>query len=95
MIGGFFVIKKKSTLFTNNIWDREGFQMCGWGEKSKTVVKIKYFRKCVRWSWQRIVRGYADWDKYFAEERKLEEYRNEAKNEAFDMMKEYFFCQWD
>lgn len=38
--------------------------MCGLGEKSKTIAKIKYIRKCIRWSWQRIVRGYADCDKW-------------------------------
>lgn len=57
-------MKKKSILSVNNIWDKEGFLMCGLGEKSKTIAKIKYFRKCVRWSWQRIVRGYADCDKW-------------------------------
>lgn len=57
-------MKKKTVSSVNNIWDKEGFQMCGLGEKSKTIARIKYFRKCVRWSWQRIVHGYADCDKW-------------------------------
>lgn len=57
-------MKKKSVSSVNNIWDKEGFQMYGLGEKSKTIAKMKYFRKCLRWSWQRIVRGYADCDKW-------------------------------
>lgn len=50
--------------FANNIWEKEGFQMCSLGEKHKIIAKIKYFRKCVRWSCQRIIRGYADCDKW-------------------------------
>lgn len=57
-------MKMKTIISANNIWDRESFQMCGLGEKNKTMAKIKYFGKCVRWSWQRIVRGYADCDKW-------------------------------
>ena len=34
-------------------------------------------------------------EQYFAEERKLDKYRDEVKNEALDMMKEYFFHLWD
>ena len=34
-------------------------------------------------------------DRYFAEEKKIEEYRNASKNEAMDMLKEYFFSLWD
>lgn len=56
-------MEKKSISSVNNIWDKEGFQMCGLGEKSKIMAKIKYFKKCLRWSLQRIVRGYADCDK--------------------------------
>lgn len=51
----------------NNIWGKEGFQMCGLGEKCKLIAKIKHMRKCIRWSYQRITRGYADcdwWDMY-------------------------------
>ena len=58
------MMKMKTVISANNIWDSEGFQMCGLGEKNKTIAKIKYFRKCVRWSWQRIIRGYADCDKW-------------------------------
>ena len=38
--------------------------MCGIGEKSRTIAKVKYFRKCIHWSLQRIIRGYADYDKW-------------------------------
>ena len=135
--------------------------MCGLGEKNKIIARIKYFRKCCRWSLQRIARGYADCDKwnmcrylqnlipdmlqdlrdkrhgspgflgeklqtekeleenrkrggggtmhfmdeltvykeisdrYFAEEKKIEAYRNTSKDEAMDMLKEYFFSLWD
>ena len=48
----------------NNIWDKEGFQMCGLGEKNKIIARVKYIRKCIIWSRQRIVRGYADCDKW-------------------------------
>ena len=34
-------------------------------------------------------------EKYRAEERKLEEYREKCKNEALDMLKEYFYSLWD
>ena len=34
-------------------------------------------------------------DLHRAEERKLEEYREQCKNEALDMLKEYFFSLWD
>ena len=39
------VMKMKTVTSANNIWDREGFQMCGLGEKSKIIARIKYFRK--------------------------------------------------
>lgn len=63
MIGGVNVSDKRSSS-PNNIWEKEGFLMCGMGEKSKIIAKIKYIRKCIRWSWQRIIRGYADCDKW-------------------------------
>ena len=34
-------------------------------------------------------------EKYEKEERKLEQYRNACKDEALDMLKEYFFALWD
>lgn len=55
---------EKKIYSANNIWDKEGFLMCGLGEKHKIIAKIKYIRKCIRWSWQRIIRGYADCDKW-------------------------------
>lgn len=54
----------KKICSANNIWAKEGFLMCGMGEKHKIIARIKYIRKCLRWSWQRIIRGYADCDKW-------------------------------
>ena len=34
-------------------------------------------------------------DKYFEEERKVEEYRSKCKDEALDMLKEHFYALWD
>ena len=34
-------------------------------------------------------------EKHRAEERKLEAYREKCKNEALDMLKEYFYSLWD
>ena len=34
-------------------------------------------------------------DRYFAEEKKIEAYRNTSKDEVMDMLKEYFFSLWD
>lgn len=48
----------------NNIWEKEGFQMCGLGEKSKVIAKLKHISRCIRWSKQRIIRGYSDCDKW-------------------------------
>lgn len=36
--------------------------MSGIGEKNKLLAKIKHFRRCLKWSKQRIARGYADCD---------------------------------
>ena len=47
---------------TNNIWNKYDFTMCGLGEKSKLLGKIKHIKRCWRWSRQRIVRGYSDSD---------------------------------
>ena len=48
----------------NNIWKKEDFQICGLGKKSKFAAKIKHFKRCMYWSWQRVIRGYAECDKW-------------------------------
>ena len=48
----------------NNIWNKEDFLMCGLGEKSKFVARLKHIIKCIKWSKQRIIRGYAECDKW-------------------------------
>lgn len=45
-----------------NIWNKYDFAMSGLGKKSKILAKIKHFFKCVKWSKQRITRGYCDRD---------------------------------
>lgn len=47
---------------TNNIWNRYDFIMCGRGEKSRVLAFIKHIGRCIKWSKQRVVRGYADSD---------------------------------
>ncbi len=57
-------MRKKKISSANNLWNEEGFLMCGLGEKSMLIAKIKHIKKCVRWSYQRAVRGYSDYDKW-------------------------------
>lgn len=45
-----------------NIWNRYDFAMAGLGEKSRIIAMIKHFGRCLKWSRQRVVRGYADCD---------------------------------
>lgn len=45
-----------------NIWNKYDFAMSGLGKKNKLLAKIKHIRKCIKWSKQRIVRGYCDYD---------------------------------
>ena len=47
---------------TMNIWNKYDFAMSGLGKKRKILAKIKHFFKCVKWSKQRITRGYCDCD---------------------------------
>lgn len=51
-------IKKKIVKNPMNIWSKYDFVMSGLGKKCKLRAKIKHFRSCIRWSKQRIVRGY-------------------------------------
>ena len=61
--------KSKSYEIRNpmNIWNKYDFAMSGLGKKNKILAKIKHFFKCVKWSKQRITRGYWDhqdiWEK--------------------------------
>ena len=57
-------MSNKRMRLPNNIWNKEGFLMCGLGEKNKIIATIKHFIKCIRWSRQRIIRGYSDKDKW-------------------------------
>lgn len=48
--------KKKTINNRLNIWDKRQFSKCGF------KAKCRNFRNCVRWSFQRITRGYSDYD---------------------------------
>lgn len=43
-------MKREKAESANNIWNKEGFLMCGLGEKNKIIARIKYFMKCCSWS---------------------------------------------
>lgn len=45
-----------------NIWNGNGFVMCGLEKKSRMLAKIKHFFRCIKWSKQRAKRGFADSD---------------------------------
>lgn len=61
------MMNNKKATSVNNIWDKEGFIMCGLGEKSKIIAKIKHMmnlkinmvfgvRNCrLKKNWKRIV----------------------------------------
>lgn len=57
-------MNNKKAVSPNNIWNKEGFRMCGLGEKSLIIAKIKHIGRCIRWSKQRIERGYAECDRW-------------------------------
>ena len=57
-------MRKNEIASANNIWNKEGFLMCGLGEKFMFIGKIKHIKKCIRWSCQRVIRGYSDYDKW-------------------------------
>lgn len=54
--------KTELTNKTNNIWNSYDFAMSGLSQKSRIWAKIKHIKSCLKWSKQRIVRGYADSD---------------------------------
>ncbi len=50
-----------------SIWNSYGFAMCGLGKRFKFISKIKYFFRCIKWSKQRVKRGFSDndvWNMY-------------------------------
>lgn len=52
-------------------------------ELDKIYCKYGSFRRCY------------DHDKYMKEQKKIEEYQVQCKDEAFDLMKQYFYDLWD
>ena len=132
---------KEMPLSTNNIWNKRDFALAGF------KGWVKHFFRCIKWSRQRITRGYADsdvwdmdaflqklipdmlenfkdnhhgaptclgededtanaeWDRILdkmiflwresGKDLSPKKYRDECKDEAFEMLKEYFFCLWD
>lgn len=48
--------------YVNNVWDKEEFRRCALGKKFKMQEILKYLKRCIKWSCQRIVRGYAECD---------------------------------
>ncbi len=52
---------------TISVWNANDFAMCGLGEKSRVLALAKHTLRCIRWSAQRVTRGYCDadvWDMY-------------------------------
>ena len=49
---------------TNNIWNKEDFRMCKPRYGFNIMGYIKHICKCIKWSWQRVFRGYAECDKW-------------------------------
>ena len=50
-----------------NVWNTYGFAMCGICKRFKFLAKIKYFFRCIKWSKQRVQRGFSDddvWNMY-------------------------------
>ena len=54
--------EKIETADKNNIWNKEDFAMVVIGEKGKLLAMLKHFLRCIKWSRQRVFRGYADCD---------------------------------
>ena len=54
--------RKLLPIKSNNIWNPYDFSMCGIGEKCLFWARVKHIKRCLKWSKQRIVRGYSDAD---------------------------------
>lgn len=48
--------------YVNNIWNKKDFRWCIAGKKFKIPEILKYLKRCIKWSCQRIVIGYAECD---------------------------------
>ena len=57
-------MKNHKIHFRNNIWNAEDFRMSELRESSKLIGRIKHTKRCLRWSLQRITRGYAECDRW-------------------------------
>ncbi len=92
-------MKRKRETSANSIWNKEGFLMCGLGEKLQTEEELEENRKRGGGRTMHFMDELPEYkgisDLYFAEEKKIEVYRNTSKDEALNMLKEYFFCLWD
>ena len=66
-----------------------------WGEKLQTEVELEENRKRGGGGTIHFMRELPEYknisDKYFEEERKLEEYKSKCKDTAFDLLKEHFY----
>lgn len=56
-------------------------------EKGKVEVPVHFMKELPEYR--------EIYEKYYAEGRKLDKYREQCNNEAFDMLKEYFYSLWD
>ncbi|MCM1048532.1 MAG: hypothetical protein NC433_08910 [Clostridiales bacterium] len=66
-------------------------------KKKHVKVKCKdgiYYRNIVPWMSQ-IPEYQEIYEKHEKAESEIEQYREECKDKALDMMKEYFYCLWD
>lgn len=54
--------KKRSVINRNNIWRADDFRNAGIGKKLKLLAMLIHFIRCIKWSRQRIVYGFAECD---------------------------------
>lgn len=80
-------MEKKEMSYQNNIWDKDKFRSCCMVGKWKLFAIIRRLKNCICWSKQRIVRGYADCDRW--------DMCSYLQKLIPDMLKQYFFSLWD